>query len=179
MKHIFDLDNTLVYTDEANACAYNAALEKENLKPLRAETRITKETVLKAYPDLTQTQMLRIIANKKALYPVHKTFLNKRLLRYAKEQGKDNCILWSCGDPDRIFSILDYHRMQETLSQVFFSKKNDVWMELGELMERYMLLPEDVIVYEDTDSYIKTLREHGIAVVDVKMDLVKIISLQE
>lgn len=168
MKYIFDLDNTFVYTDQANNYAYNAALEKEGLPPIQSDGRITRETVRSEYPSLTESQMSRIIAIKKALYPVQKTYINADLLRYAEAQGKNHCFLWSSADPERVSSILNYHCLNEVFSDIFLSEKKDIRREFAELVEYYSFRLQDLTVYEDTGEYIEALRSLGVTVVDVK-----------
>lgn len=168
MTHIFDLDNTLVYTDQANHDAYNEALQQEGLKPIALEGRITRETVWFVYPNLTNTQIQRIIASKQMLFPLEKTFVNAPLLQYAKEQGRDDCLIWSGADYGRIRSLMKYYGLDAYFFDIYSSKKSNIVQEFEELSRRFSIEPQDVIVYEDTNCYIEELRRIGVKTIDVK-----------
>ena len=167
MKYIYDLDNTLVFTDQANNLAYNAALKKEGLDPILLPGRITRETVLEVYPDLTDTQLARIISNKKAVYSVEQTYVNGSLLRQAKRQGKNNCFIWSSADPERASAVVDYHGLREWFSDIYFSKKTDISREIEDLSQYLSLSLQDMVVYEDTYKHIQELQRTGITVIDI------------
>lgn len=64
-KHIFDLDNTLVYTNEANNDAYNMALIQFGMKPIEGVERITREIVFEKYSNLTDLQRYQIVKKSK------------------------------------------------------------------------------------------------------------------
>ena len=168
MKHIFDMDNTLVYTDEANNEAYNTALEKMGMVPLRGEMRITREIVLNAYPMLTAEEIKRIVETKKSCYCVEKTYVNEELLQYVRGRERENCFIWSCANRERAFSLMDYHGMDGLFSNIYFSPKADICREYKEMIRYFDIENEDITVYEDTDGYIKQLRGIGVRTVDVK-----------
>ncbi len=169
MKHIFDLDNTLVYTNQANNDAYNSALRQAGLKPIRGVDRITRETVRRVYRHLTGEQIQKIITNKRTLYCVQKTYVNHRLLRYARKQGVENCFVWTSADCGRAFSVMEHHGLHRYFSDIYFSEKRNIVQELEDLTRHFCLEPQDVVIYEDTDTYIEELRQGGVEVVDVKL----------
>lgn len=166
MTHIFDLDNTLVYTDRANCDAYNEALRREGLEPITAAGRITRETVRFAYPEMADVQLQRIITGKQALFSPKKTVLNVPLLEYAKEQGRDRCLIWSSADYGRACSLMVYHNLKAHFFDVYFSPKTDIPRELELLVRRFLLNPGNLVVYEDTEGHIEELRKMGIRVID-------------
>lgn len=168
MTHIFDLDNTLVYTDQANHDAYNEALRKEGLEPIVSAGRVTRETVRSAYPDLTSIRIQRIISRKQMFFSLEKTFVNAPLLRYAKEQGRNHCLVWSSADYGRACSLMKYHSLDMYFFDIHFSKKINIAQEFEELAQRFSIERQDVIVYEDTDSFIEELRRMGIKAIDIK-----------
>ncbi len=158
----------MIYTDQANNLAYNVALKKEGMEPIIIPGRITHETVLEIYPDLTDVQLARIISHKKAVYSADKTYVNDSLLRQVKRQGRDSCFIWTSADPDRATAIIDYHGLREWFSGIYFSKKVDIRQELEKFSQYFSFCPQDMVVYEDTDKYIQELRNIGITVVDIK-----------
>ena len=50
--YVFDLDNTLVFTDALNNEAYNFVLKKFGLSEIRNVERITREVVFQKYPEV-------------------------------------------------------------------------------------------------------------------------------
>lgn len=168
MNYIFDLDNTLVYTNQANNDAYNAALRREHLAPIQWEGRIVRSVVREVYPQLTDDQLQRIIRSKQACYPFERTQVNAPLLRYVKALGRERCFLWSGADQGRARSLMDYHHLNGLFSAAEFSEKTDVLREFDALVRRFSLDPRDLTVFEDTDRHIEALRSAGISVVDVK-----------
>lgn len=168
MKFIIDLDNTLVFSDDANNTAYNMALDLEGVNPILVNGRITRSTVLETYPELAGERIDRIIANKSRLYPVHETRLNRDLVKYIRTQGKNACLLWSSASEKRILSILDYHKIKNLFFDIFISTKSDVFKDLEVMVSRYVMTYQELIVFEDNDRYIEELREKGIRVVDIK-----------
>ena len=168
MIHIFDLDNTLVYTDAANRDAYNAALREAGLEPVRSSGRITRHVVKKAYPQLSDPQLRQIIARKQALFLPEKTVVNLPLLQYARRQGRDHCLIWSGADPARAAALIRCHGLDAYFRDTYFSKKADMAAEFRELLRRFSLKKEELTIYEDTDSSIEMLRGMNILVVDVK-----------
>lgn len=48
--YVFDLDNTLVFTDVLNNEAYNFVLKKFGLSEIRYVDRITREIIFQKYP---------------------------------------------------------------------------------------------------------------------------------
>lgn len=167
-KHIFDLDNTLVYTNEANNDAYNMALIQLGMKPIEGVERITREIVFEKYSNLTDLQRCRIVEKKQELFPLEKTRTNKDLLWFVRQIGRDNCFVWSGADPMRGRAILRYHEMETLFADVQFSKKENITQELFELSRCLGISLQDITIYEDIDEYIIELRNIGITVIDAK-----------
>ena len=62
MNYIFDLDNTLIYSDAANHLAYKEAVRNVIHKDLDIKSgRITRGDIASRYPNLTATQLSKII----------------------------------------------------------------------------------------------------------------------
>lgn len=168
MMHIFDFDNTLVYTNRANNAAYNRALALEGLAPILSEGRITRVTVKAAYPELTGEQLKRVIANKQAHFPKEQTSVNGPLLAYVRSLGRERCLLWSSADQGRARALVEYYGLEPCFSTLYFSEKTHVVQELEKLAQRFSIKMRDLTVYEDTDPYIEELRAHGVRAVDAK-----------
>ena len=51
-KYIYDLDNTLVYSNYLNNYSYNYALKVKGIHPVNGYERITRDVIIKKYPEL-------------------------------------------------------------------------------------------------------------------------------
>jgi len=69
MRHVFDLDNTLIYTDSLNNDSYNYALKKLGLATINDCKRITRDVILSKYPEINSFQKNEIIELKQM--PLH------------------------------------------------------------------------------------------------------------
>lgn len=167
MTHIFDFDNTLVYTDRANNDAYRRALALEGLACPAAEGRITRQTVRAAYPWLSEDRLAHIVRSKQRLFSRELTVPNAPLIERVRSLGRDRCLLWSSAGRDRLFSLLDYYGLRDCFFAVRLSGKRDVVRELEKLARDFSLNLQDLTVYEDTRMHIMALRARGIRVADM------------
>lgn len=167
MKYIFDLDNTLVFTDQANNVVYNEALERAGLSPLQVEGRITRGTVRATYPQLSRSQFDQIVAEKQAAFSPALTWVNRPLLERAANWGRENCLVWSSADRARAISLMEYHGLWAYFFDVCFSPKRDVCQELKKILRRYSISQEDVVIFEDDVLHIAALQDSGIQIVKV------------
>lgn len=100
---VFDLDNTLIMTDDANNLAYADAVQTVvGVKPqLATSTRYTRNDLRTSFPQLTDDQFDRIIETKQGLFGsyIDKTVLNvnlARILRMLSQNGNETILLTSC-----------------------------------------------------------------------------------
>ena len=98
----FDLDNTLIMTDDANNLAYADAVQKVlGMRPhLAKSTRYTRSDLKSSFPQLTDDQFDRIIKMKQGLFGsyIDKTILNINLsmiLRTLSQNGNETILLTS------------------------------------------------------------------------------------
>ena len=112
-KYVFDLDNTLIYTDSLNNDSYNYALKYQGLSHINKFKRITREIVFENYPNINKIQMCEII-NLKCEYFInnlHITEVNESLVTLLRSQEKNDCILWTSAEERRARAILEYYNM--------------------------------------------------------------------
>ena len=62
-KQIFDLDNTIVFTDELNSEAYNYALVLNGKEPIYDVKRLTREVIFSRFK-LTETEKENVVKIK-------------------------------------------------------------------------------------------------------------------
>ena len=67
-KLIFDLENTLVFTDNLNTKSYNLSLEKNNQKPIIFSKRLTR-SIIKEYLNTSDDFLInKIIEDKQKIF---------------------------------------------------------------------------------------------------------------
>ena len=120
IKYIFDLDNTLVYTDELNNEAYNYALKVLNKDTIDIDSRITREIVfLKIKLNEDEKKTILKIKQEYFIENIKKLKLNEQLISFLKSQNPEDCILWTKADKNRVEAILNY----------FDLKKYFIWIQ--------------------------------------------------
>lgn len=100
---VFDLDNTLIMTDDANNQAYADAIQMIiGTKPqLGLSSRFTRLDLRRIYPQITDDKFDRIIEVKQDLFEhyIDKTVLNvnlTKILRTLSQNGNETILLTSC-----------------------------------------------------------------------------------
>ena len=113
MNYIFDLDNTLIYSDTANNLAYKDAVRNVVNGDLQIDGgRITRGDIAARFPKLSVAQLSKIIATKESLYPQYfdRTLLNPALLSILKQlaANQKRTILLTYGGKSRALQLLEY-----------------------------------------------------------------------
>ena len=80
-RYVFDLDNTLVMTDNLNNTAYNYALSCVGFQPIVGVQRITRKEIFNSIPNLTLSQKKQIVELKQNYFikNINDTVLNLEL----------------------------------------------------------------------------------------------------
>lgn len=123
---IFDLDNTLVYTDSANNMAYIEAIQVVmNISFINSDIkRITRIELANMLPECSQEQLSKIILYKENIYPnyLDQTTLNTNLLKLLVLLHKNRCetiLLTECRR-NRAIALCEYHGLMKYFSQYYF-----------------------------------------------------------
>ena len=127
MNYIFDLDNTLIYSDAANNLAYKEAVRNVVNGDLRIDGgRITRGDIAARFPNLSAAQLSKIIAAKESLYPQYfdKTLLNPALLSILKHlaANQKRTILLTYGGKNRALQLLEYYGIGKYFSEKYFKE---------------------------------------------------------
>lgn len=156
--YIFDLDNTLVFTDVLNNEAYNFVLKKFGLSEIWDVDRLTRETVFQKYPEIEKCKD-EIIALKQKFFIKHleKTLLTREILKFVNSGEREN-ILWTSAEEIRVFAILKYYKITEKFKKVVFSKKTDVEKDVEEICKILKCSKEDLTFFEDNLKVIQELK---------------------
>ena len=147
---VFDLDNTLVFTDALNNEAYNFALKQQQREPIAGVQRITREIVFSRYT-MTQEQKRELVALKQSYFieNIKKVLLNDKLISFLRELPEERCVLWTSAEEARVESILEFFDLKKCFAKVFYSKKHNVERDLLTICDFLKCTREELIVFDD------------------------------
>ncbi|MGU8855878.1 HAD hydrolase-like protein [Clostridium perfringens] len=168
-KYVFDLDNTLIYTDYLNNAAYNYSLKCNDLSPINNCKRITREIVFESYPQLNNIQKDKIVKLKQQYFinNLHLTKGNDLLIKMLHFENKDNSILWTSADKTRVAALLDYYDINKLFKNIFFSSKTKVEYDIKKICELHECEEEQLVFYEDDLNVIKELKKLKLNVISL------------
>lgn len=148
--YAFDLDNTLVYTDELNNESYNFALIQQGKRPLEKVQRITREVVLKNY-SLDDEEKATLIKNKQEYFiqNIKKLRLNDKMISFLKQLSPMKCVLWTRAEEIRVECILDQLELRQYFAKVFYSSKENIEKDIHEICIYFQCQREELIIYDD------------------------------
>lgn len=161
--YLFDMDGTIVFTDELNNESYNFALLAYNLKPIINEKRITRKIVKKYYPYI-EKQKIDVIIDKKQRYfieNIRKIRVNNCLLDIVRSLG-NNCILWTSSDRKRALHICNFLKIRDMFSLIIFSDKKNLYRDISKICKRLTCTCEQLVVFENDANIVHDLKKHGL-----------------
>ena len=160
-RYVFDLDNTLVYTDLLNNDSYNYALNRLGFAPIKGSKRVTRNTVFKKYPNLNNLQKKEIINLKQEYFinNLNNTIPNTVLLQVLATENAKSCVLWTSADEVRVMAILGYYNIFNSFSKLLFSDKLEVAQDIKKICGHFECDIEQLIFYEDSHRVIKELQQ--------------------
>lgn len=162
-KYIFDLDNTLVFTDALNTEAYNFALRALGKGELTGIGRITRDKVF-ARIALDGAEKERLIALKRDYFRRHleKVQPNRPLMRILFSRAPSDCMLWTSAERSRVEELLCYFGLKERFGEIFFSPKQEIGRDIEEICRRMKCLRSQCIFFENNEE-MKSAIEHALA----------------
>ncbi len=123
---VFDLDNTLIMTDNANNLAYADAVQMAvGLRPqIATSTRYTRNDLRTSFPLLTDDQFDRIVEAKQGLFESYfdKTILNinlTKILRTLSQNGNETILLTSC-HRKRAIQLCTHYNIHQYFSHHYY-----------------------------------------------------------
>lgn len=168
-RYVFDLDNTLVYTDSLNNDSYNYALKKIGLATINDCKRITRDVILSKYPELNSFQKNEIIELKQKYFVnnLKRTSPNTSVVQVLQDQNVELCILWTSADEARVLAILEHYKIYNLFKKVLFSSKLEVVKDIEKICEILECGFEHLIFYEDNQRVIQDLHQLNLNVISV------------
>lgn len=160
-KYVFDLDNTLVFTDCANNYSYNYALMRKGLFPITDCTRITREILKIKYPNINEVCKQEIIELKRRCFGANleMSTLNTAIYNILDSNKANDCILWTSAEECRVKSILEYYNLSRKFKTIYYSNKLNVSYDIENICQIHQCSPNQLVVFEDNFDVIKRLQQ--------------------
>lgn len=156
---VFDLDGTLVDTDEANFLAYKEAINKIkniNLKTQNTKNeRYTRKSLYSTVEKLTTEEYRNIIKIKNNVFYkyLEKSKVNKIALKsIARIPKKNKIILATNSSKNRANMILKYHNLKESFNYIFYKEDyaaQNIENKFEYILKNLKIDPNFVIIFED------------------------------
>jgi beta-phosphoglucomutase-like phosphatase (HAD superfamily) len=172
----FDMDGTFVDTDYANFLAYKKAVEitkKSDCGITYNPARRFNRSLLKnAIPNLTETEVSRIIDEKEQHYNefLHETKLNKVIVEILCKYSQSNkTVLVTNCRKDRALATLNYHGLTDKFSDFFFRQFSENGKKTNKFQNAILSLgisPKLVIAFENEEEEIADAKKAGIQIIN-------------
>jgi phosphoglycolate phosphatase-like HAD superfamily hydrolase len=167
---VFDLDNTLIFTDEANNYSYIETLKHFGYSASRLQsiTRITSKDIQKSYPEIPRFKLWRIRQKKLKLFldNLHMVRLNQLVVKAIDRYSNPRIVIWTASNRRRAKTEVEYFNL--SADWILFSKKDTtaaVKSIVSKLKKRYHINQSQIVFYDDSVTTLGLLREIGASVV--------------
>lgn len=159
-RYVFDLDNTLIYTDLLNNRSYNYALKCHGLVAISDCKRITRDIVFKKYPHLDNVQKNEIIELKQDYFVnnLKSTAPNTLLLKALRSYKTQFCILWTSASKTRVKALLEYYNICNMFKYTLSSNKINVSQDIIKICRLLRCNSRHLVFYENNCEVIKELQ---------------------
>lgn len=154
MIYIFDLDNTLIYSDIANNISYREAIRNVIGTELNiCCPRITRSSITTQFPNLSTDEMSKVIQEKELHYAKHinKTMLNTALvnaLKYMRDNDMTS-ILLTYSSKRRAEQLLKFHGISNLFSAKYYKEDYNGKSKYKYATSTLGLRSSDIILFEN------------------------------
>lgn len=152
----FDMDWTLVYTNQANFLSYKKAIQsiiwKETNIIYDSNNRFNRNNLKKIIPDITDLQYNDIITEKEKYYIefLYTTKVNNLAMQILEKYHKKNkIILVTNCRKKRVFETLRYHKLTKKFDHIFYWEMNDKWNKFNVVISKNKFSPNLIVVFEN------------------------------
>lgn len=158
-RYVFDLDNTLVMTDNLNNTAYNYSLSCMGFQPIIGVQRITRKEIFNSIPNLTPSQKKQIVELKQNYFikNINDTVLNLDLYSLLKSIDSNHCILWTSADVKRTTAILEFYNLHKNFKTVFYSDKQDIEYDIMKICNIFSCSLSQLVFFDDNEDVLKNV----------------------
>ena len=148
--NVFDLDNTLVFTDKLNNESYNFALSKLGKENICDVKRITRSTVFERF-ELTEVEKQQIVTLKQEYFinNINKIETNDELISKLMKLDYAKCVLWTRAEKIRAEAIMKYLSIDKAFSNVVYSSKQNIEEYIKFICSFYKCQKDYLVFYDD------------------------------
>lgn len=167
-RYVFDLDNTLIMTDELNNASYNYALTSLGIPPIRVSIRITRQMIFDNYPKLSEFEKNELVKLKQFYFKdnIHRTIPNTNLIYLLMSINAAHCILWTSAEKYRATCLLRYYGLENHFLTILYSMKQDLSKDIVKLCNMFKCDLNQLFFFEDNENVVKELKILGILKVE-------------
>jgi beta-phosphoglucomutase-like phosphatase (HAD superfamily) len=166
---IFDLDGTLINTDEVNFFAYKEAIQKVKKLDLhilhKNNERFTREKLYSMIEHLSAQEHKNIIEIKNDVYHkyLHKSKVNHYILEVIIKFAQTNkIVLATSSHKSRANMVLEYHSLKNIFDYKFYKEDYENNNKFLHVLDYLNVDPSIAIVFENDSNEIKKAILSGI-----------------
>jgi len=166
---IFDLDGTLVNTDEVNFLSYKEAIKITKDLDLDflhdTSERFTRDKLYSIMDDLTAQEYENIIEIKNNVYQkyLHKSKINDYVLKFVERfSGENKIVLATNSHKDRAKMVLSYHDLIKFFDYIFYKEDYGDNNKFTHVLYFFNISPNLVIIFENDEEEIRKAIFSGI-----------------
>lgn len=168
---VFDLDGTLVDSDAANFLSYKAAAScvlSSQMRNIEFDPgiRMTREVLAKLFPNASNEQIARIVAEKELVYKQYlpKTILNVLLADMIERSRGKEIILATNSRKSRADMLLAHHGLFDKFSRKVYKDSVDTRDKYARLIPVLLKENGSIAVFENDANAIESAIACGIGV---------------
>lgn len=168
---IFDLDGTLIDTNNANFLSYKNAifnvLQKYIDLPYHPERRFNRDTLREILPNITDEQVTWVVAEKERLYTQYlkknETFIIQPTLSFLRQYGDISILATNC-TKKRAIETMKHHNILTCFKHCYFKEDIEPYgSKVDCLKHRENINFSETLVFEDDISLKNEFYNAGVA----------------
>jgi len=155
---VFDMDETLFFTDKLNTKCYNLVLEKFGFKSIKNIKRVTSKIIKECYPQIDDVEILIIQQEKQNLFLkcLDKIEPNDELVKILKSKDKNEVIVYTNASLTRANAILKLFDLEDNILAMI-NKTENVSEDIKKLCELFNCKKKDLIFFDDDKIFVQKL----------------------
>lgn len=166
-RHVFDLDNTLIYTDSLNNDSYNYALFTLGFPSINDCKRVTRKIVFNRYPNMDDEKKNTIVSLKQQFFlnNIERTNPNNGMIKLLESLKAEECILWTSAEEKRVIALLEYYKLISAFKHILYSSKKEIKKDISMICDLLNCSIDNLIFYEDNENLLNELQSLDTTVV--------------
>lgn len=170
---ICDLDNTLIFTDDANNQSYIEVMGRHGYDTSRLQSvkRVTSKYIHQSYPNISKFKLWQIKRCKlktfmKNLYLIN---LNGSLMETIYKRTNLPVVIWTSSNRKRALAQIKYFNIKH--DWIVFSQKDtatEISRVVSLIKKKYKANRHQILFYEDDLKTLSLLREIGAFTIKVQ-----------